>query len=79
MTTAPASGSPVVMELVGHGGGAKSIITKPPRPFDPAAMMKEVQAAMAGAPGPQMAPSPHPGMPPVPLGGAAAPGSPAGK
>lgn len=59
----PQSPNQITMELIGHGGGAKPTIKKTPKPFDAAAMMKEVQPGAAAAGGPMLAPPP--GAPPA--------------
>ena len=66
----------VTMELAAHGAGAKAVITKTPKPFDPQTMMKQVQPAGAtspmpppsgpvGATPPPVAPGPAPAAPPA--------------
>jgi hypothetical protein len=81
-TSVGGGAAPALMELASHGGGAKPTITKPPQPFDPATVMKQVQPAAGagkapGESGPPLrpVPSPHPGMPPVPPGSASPPPS----
>jgi hypothetical protein len=80
ISTPSAGGTPVSMELVAKGGGAKAQITKKPGPFNPGALAAAAGAARgggatgaaepAGAPPPGVParpiPSPHPGMPPTP-------------
>jgi hypothetical protein len=71
LSFAPKAGSPmppVSMELAGKGKDAKPIITKTPKPFDPAAMMGAMHGGRPGGPG-------GPGGPVAPGAG---PGHPAG-
>lgn len=87
VSTPKGGGTPVVMELVARGAGAKPLITQKPEPFNPGALAAAASAARQGASGPGQAsppppagqtparpvPSPHPGMPPTPLEGTKAP------
>ena len=50
------AGQPQTMELLAHGGGAKRVITKKPKPYDPAVLMQMLQAGGA-APGTAPAPA----------------------
>jgi len=84
VSTPKGGGTPVVMELVGRGTGAKAVITKKPEPFNPGALAAAAGAARQGGAGAGQAapagqtparpvPSPHPGMPPTPLDATKAP------
>jgi hypothetical protein len=76
----PKTGSPmppVGMELSNKGKDAKPIITKTPKPFDPAAMMGAMHGGRPGGPGGPGAGPAHPTAPPA--GAAPAPAPAAGK
>lgn len=73
-SSGPGAGGVVTLELSDHGGGAKPLITRKPRPFDAAAIMSPGQPGVGAGAGDGLAapsgplrliPSLHPGMPPA--------------
>jgi hypothetical protein len=62
----PGSKGPLTIELASKGGDAKRTITKTPRPFDVAALMKQIQAVPSPSTGNKGTPAPAPA--PAPAG-----------
>jgi hypothetical protein len=58
----PPGQAALTMELIGRGGGAKPVITKAPKPFDPEVVLKQVRdlAGAGQSPGPAPNPAPAP-------------------